>query len=64
MISGKFLYVTGQNKLYREYTRACGGYFLYDAIEFKLFNRLDMYGFNLLEVLNDQTKQDQRYYVE
>ena len=64
IVSGKFLYVTGQNKHYREYTRACGGYFLYDAIEFKLFNRLDMYAFNIQEVMQDLSIEDQCFYTE
>jgi hypothetical protein len=64
IVSGKFLYVTGQNKHYREYTRACGGYFLYDAIEFKLFNRLDMYAFNMQEIIEDLSVDDQCFYTE
>lgn len=64
IVSGKFLYVTAQNKHYREYTRACGGYFLYDAIEFKLFNRLDMYAFNMQEVMQDLSIDDQCFLIE
>lgn len=37
---------------------------LYDALEFKLFNRVDLYATNLLASLGDISFADQVYYVE
>lgn len=39
------------------------GYLLYDALEFKLFNRVDMYAINLFDAINDMSFVDQSYYL-
>jgi hypothetical protein len=39
------------------------GIMIYDALEFKLFNRVDMYAINLFEAMNDMSNIDQSYYI-
>lgn len=59
----KFLYISDQNKLLRQFCRKMKGLLLYDALEFKLFNRVDMYALNLFDALNDMSFTDQAYYL-
>lgn len=39
------------------------GIMIFDALEFKLFNRVDMYAINLFEAMNDMSHIDQSYYI-
>lgn len=47
------LYCSGLNDSYKEYVTKLGGYNLYDAFEFRKFNRLDLYCDNILSVVGD-----------
>lgn len=59
----KFLYVSDQTKLFREFCRRMEGFLLYDALEFKNFNRIDLYAINLLDSMDRMTTIDQLYYA-
>ena len=60
----KLLFVSGQNKLLRERLRRRGGVQLYDAFEFRLFNRIDMYAVNLLDSLDYLVNLDKVHYLK
>jgi hypothetical protein len=60
---GRELYAAGLNHHYREYTATKGGYNLFDAIEFKKFNRIDLYAENVLSVMDNLTLYAKHNYL-
>ena len=57
-INGKILYCAGLNDTYQEHVHKFKGYNLYDAIEFKKFNRIDLYADNILSISGDLSTYD------
>lgn len=39
------------------------GFLLYDALEFKSYNRVDLYAINLLDSVSSMSSIDQTYYL-